>query len=76
MLQLLDTVALLRAHPALSLDDRDVLLSRGQVGVVVEAQDPDVVIVEFSDRGGKTFALASVPVTDLLPLLMPRFAAS
>lgn len=65
-----DTVALMRAHSAgLSPDDHDVLLPRGQVGVVVESRDPAVVVVEFADLDSRVFAIASVPVVDLLRLL-------
>lgn len=68
-LSLLDTVALLENQPGCSLDDRDLMLRRGQVGTVVEAQDSDVVIVEFADKTGKAYALASVEVSKLLKLL-------
>lgn len=62
-------VALLSSVGGLTSDDREVTLPRGQVGVVIEARDVKVVIVEFRDMEGIAFAVASVTTHDLLPLL-------
>lgn len=43
-------------------------LRRGQVGTIVEMLAPGVVEVEFSDLDGKTYAMCSVPESNLLVL--------
>lgn len=58
---ILDVVALLRDVP----DER---LLRGQVGTIVEELTDDTVLVEFADDEGQTYALAALPVRDLLVL--------
>ena len=60
-MQLLDVVASLRAVP-------DQRIDRGQVGTVVEVLDADHVLVEFSALNGVAFALAPMPVTQLMEL--------
>lgn len=45
------------------LDDRETLVQPGSVGVVIEAADPAVVIVDFDG------VLVSVAVNSLLPLV-------
>lgn len=57
----LDVVALLADRP------NDVL-SRGQVGTVVEALDNNTVLVEFSDDEGKAYAIVPCPRDGLLVL--------
>lgn len=60
-MKILDTVALLRKLP------EHKLLS-GSVGVIVEEWQPGVFEVEFSDLEGRTYALATIKASDLLPL--------
>jgi len=67
-MKLLDTVALLVEVNGASMDDKDLRLSRGQVGTVVENGDADCVIVEFAGEDGMTYALASVARSNLLRL--------
>jgi hypothetical protein len=43
-------------------------LRRGQVGTVVEILAPGVVEVEFADLDGNTYAMCSVPESNLLVL--------
>jgi hypothetical protein len=43
-------------------------LKRGQVGTVVEMLEGDTVEVEFSDDNGRTYAMAAVPVRQLIIL--------
>ena len=57
----LDVVALLTDRPAEKL-------ARGQVGTVVESLDAKTVLVEFADNDGRAYAVAPVPVSDLLVL--------
>ena len=57
----LDAVALLADLPVQGL-------TRGQVGTVVETLDAVTVLVEFSDDGGRAYALVPCPVADLLML--------
>jgi hypothetical protein len=66
--QVLDVVALLGDIP-------EVRLPRGQVGTVVEALDPDTVLVEFSDDGGRAYAVVPVPIARLLALHYEPVAA-
>ncbi|MFN0016572.1 MAG: DUF4926 domain-containing protein [Saprospiraceae bacterium] len=60
-IQLLDTIALLQAIPALGL-------KAGQVGTVVEVFGEDDFEVEFVDRKGHTIALLPLKSTDVLVL--------
>jgi len=59
--QLLDAVALLQDMPAASL-------VRGQVGTIVEVLDERTVLVEFADRDGRAYAIAPIPLDQLLHL--------
>lgn len=67
-MQLLDTVALLDDAQGWSMESKDVQLFRGQVGTVVEDADAHHVLVEFVAEDGTTYALASVPRSNLLRL--------
>ncbi len=58
---LLDVVALLADLPTQRL-------ARGQVGTVVERLDDRMLLVEFSDDQGHTYAVAPCPREDLLVL--------
>lgn len=60
-LELLSVVALLRDLPQHGL-------VRGQVGTVVEFLSPAVAEVEFSDDEGRTYAMAALPVEELIRL--------
>lgn len=60
-MELLDVVASLRVFP-------EQRVARGQVGTVVEVLDTDHVLVEFSALNGVAFALAPMPVTQLMEL--------
>jgi hypothetical protein len=60
-IKLLDVVAITEDLP-------EVGLFRGQVGTVVEVYDPGEFEVEFSDRNGETYALATLPHDQLLLL--------
>ena len=62
---LLDMVAVLAA-PA------DAAVEVGDVGTVVELLAPDAVEVEFLTRDGRTRAVATLPVTDVLVLNRQR----
>lgn len=67
--KLLDVVALTEDLPASAL-------KRGQVGTVVEILESDTVEVEFSDDNGRTYAMAPVPVRQLIVLrYAPELAA-
>jgi hypothetical protein len=57
----LEVVALIKDVP-------EKHLRRGQVGTVVEMQTPGIVEVEFSDLDGNTYAMCSVPESNLLVL--------
>jgi hypothetical protein len=59
---LIDVVALLSDHEELGL-------VQGQVGTVVELFDDDIALVEFCDRGGKTYAMPTLPISSLLRLV-------
>ena len=70
MLKLLDTVALLKAHPELGL-------ARGQVGAIVEVHDEGQAYeVEFAGPEGETYALAAFKPSELLRLIQEGVAAS
>jgi hypothetical protein len=58
---LLDVVALLNDVPARGL-------ARGQVGTVVENLDESTALVEFSDDDGRAYAIAPLPLAELLVL--------
>lgn len=60
-MKLFDTVALLKDLPALKL-------YRGQVGTIVEEYEPSVFEVEFSDFKGRTYALETLPASQLMLL--------
>ncbi len=60
-------VALLVETTGVTPDDVDIVLPRGQVGIVVETKDPEVWVVEFAE-GGVVHAIASVQKTNLLVL--------
>lgn len=57
----LDIVALLTDRP----NDG---LARGQVGTVVEVLDANSALVEFSDDGGRAYALVPCNYSDLMVL--------
>jgi hypothetical protein len=57
----LDVVALLSERA-------DQALARGQVGTIVETLDETTALVEFSDEDGRAYAIAAVPLSDLLVL--------
>lgn len=61
MIELLAVVAVLHDLPEHGL-------TRGQVGTVVELLSPSVVLVEFSDEEGRTYAMAPLPTEDLMRL--------
>ena len=65
-LRLLDTVALLDDAPEHGL-------ARGQVGTLVEGLAPGVWLVEFSDDGGRTYALPALREEQVMAL---RFSAA
>lgn len=67
-MKLLDTVALLVEANGRSMDGKDVRLSCGQVGTVVEEADTDYVIVEFADEDGVAYGLASIASSNLMRL--------
>lgn len=56
-----DVVATLEDLPAAHL-------AKGQVGTIVEELSGDVVLVEFADLGGATYALEPIPVAKLIEL--------
>ena len=60
-MKLLDAVALLEDMPALKL-------YRGQVGTIVEEYEPNIFEVEFSDFKGRTYALETLPASQLMLL--------
>ncbi len=62
---LLDMVAVLAASA-------DAAVEVGDVGTVVELLTPDAVEVEFLSRDGRTRAVATLPVTDVLVLNRQR----
>ena len=61
-IQLLDIVALMQDIP-------EHQLSRGQVGTVVEELSQDVVLVEFCDDDGQTYAMCGVHKAQLMGLI-------
>lgn len=60
-LELLDVVAVTDDVP-------EHILVRGQMGTVVEIFEPGVYLVEFSDRNGEMYALASLRAEQLMLL--------
>jgi len=67
--KLLDVIAVLNAPP-------DAMIDVGDVGTVVELLPPDAVEVEFLGRDGRTRAVATLPVADLLVLNRERTQVS
>lgn len=64
-----DLVALLDDLGARSeSDDRPLLLRRGQIGTVADKLGNEAAIVEFIDDEGYTYALATVPLSQLMIL--------
>lgn len=60
-MKLLDVVALTENLPGLNLH-------KGQVGTIIEVYEPDVFEVEFVDLQGKTYALETLRVNQLMQL--------
>ncbi|MBI5920389.1 MAG: DUF4926 domain-containing protein [Betaproteobacteria bacterium] len=60
-MKLLDVVATLEDVPSAHL-------AKGQVGTIVDELSKDVVLVEFADLGGITYALEPLPVSKLMEL--------
>lgn len=61
---------------AVTADQPDGRLRRGQVGTVVDRLAPGLVQVEFCDQEGRTWALEAIRDEDLLPLTFePSLAA-
>jgi hypothetical protein len=60
---------------ALTEDEPDKGLRRGQVGTIVEILAPGVFKVEFSDLEGRTYALAALPDNHLMILHHERATA-
>lgn len=60
-MKLLDVVATLEDVPTAHL-------TKGQVGTIVDELSKDVVLVEFADLGGITYALEPLPVGKLIEL--------
>ncbi len=60
-MKLFDKVALIEDMPTLKL-------YRGQVGTIVEVYEPDVFEVEFCDLKGRTYALETLPASQLMLL--------
>jgi len=70
MLQLFDSVALLRPRP-------DVGLDRGQVGAIVDVYgDGEAFEVEFADNLGRTYALTACKPSELLRLVHEASSAA
>jgi len=67
-MKLLDVVALTQDFP-------EKHLIRGQVGTIVEELEQGVFEVEFSDLNGKTYAMAAMSETALMPLVHEAVAA-
>ncbi|WP_242541152.1 DUF4926 domain-containing protein [Phormidium pseudopriestleyi] len=61
MMKLLDVVALTENLP-------DFNLHKGQVGTIIEVYEPDVFEVEFVDLQGKTYALETLRVNQVMQL--------
>ena len=55
-MKILDVVATLDAMPA-------ARLAKGQVGTIADRLDDDVVLAEFADLGGVTYALEPIPLS-------------
>jgi hypothetical protein len=53
---------------ALTVDVPEHQLVRGQVGTVVMEHSPETVEVEFVDGDGKTYALLTLPKSNLIRL--------
>lgn len=60
-MELLDVVALTKNQP-------DLDLWKGQVGTIVEVYEPNVFEVEFVDLEGKTYALETLNASQLMQL--------
>ncbi len=60
-MKLLDVVATVEDLP-------EAHLAKGQVGTIVDELDRDVVLVEFADLGGVTYAIEPIPVGKLMEL--------
>ncbi|NUM54237.1 MAG: DUF4926 domain-containing protein [Candidatus Hydrogenedentes bacterium] len=64
-----DTVALLEDIPTKHFESgRPLILRRGQIGTVVMIYPDGMVEVEFSDRDGRAFAIASLRSDNLITL--------
>lgn len=60
-MKLLDVVALTQNLP-------DLNLHKGQVGTIVEVYEPGVFEVEFVDLQGKTYALETLKINQVMQL--------
>ncbi|QIZ71235.1 DUF4926 domain-containing protein [Oxynema aestuarii] len=60
-MKLLDVVALTEDLPKFNL-------YKGQVGTIVEVYEPDVFEVEFVDLQGKTYALETLSINQVMQL--------
>jgi hypothetical protein len=61
---------------ALTVDLPEQQLLRGQVGTIVMDLGPDAAEVEFVDPTGKTYALLTLPKSQLLRLHHSRIGAA
>ncbi|PZV08350.1 MAG: DUF4926 domain-containing protein [Leptolyngbya sp.] len=64
-----DVVALTEDLPATHPEtEAPILLRRGQVGTVLMEFDGAAYLIDFSDNGGQTYAMETVPVDKLMTL--------
>jgi Domain of unknown function (DUF4926) len=64
-MKLLDVVALTQDSPAFNL-------CKGQVGTIVEIDEPNLFEVEFVDLQGKTYAVETLNASHLMSLLYEK----
>ncbi|MGL6342788.1 MAG: DUF4926 domain-containing protein [Waterburya sp.] len=65
-----DLVAIDRDIPATHKETKQpILLRKGQVGTVVMDFDGQAFLIDFADEQGITYAMETVPVEQLIPLL-------
>jgi hypothetical protein len=49
--------------------NQPILLRKGQVGTVVMELDGEAFLIDFADQQGITYAMETVPIEQLIPLL-------
>ncbi|NJN60094.1 MAG: DUF4926 domain-containing protein [Leptolyngbyaceae cyanobacterium SL_5_9] len=70
MIKEYDVVALTDEIQAIHKETKQpILLKRGQVGTVLTSFNDQAYLIDFSDAGGKTYAMETVPSDSLMVLV-------